>query len=135
MRLVIDTNVLLNAILPTSSAYWLFDGIIEGRFTLCVTNEILSEYTEIFGRFYGAAVAESFLTALLYSPFVEKADTYYAWWLIEQDPDDNKFVDCAIAANAHYIITNDRHFRVLTDIPFPKVEVLNPEQLKTLLAT
>lgn len=135
MRLVIDTNVLLNAILPTSSAYWLFDGIIEGRFTLCITNEIVSEYAEIFGRFYGTAVAESFLTALLYSPFVEKVDTYYAWWLIEQDADDNKFADCAIAANAHYIITNDRHFQVLADIPFPKVEVLNPGQFKTLLAT
>lgn len=135
MRVVIDTNVLLNAILPTSGAYWLFDGVIEGRFTLCVTNEILSEYTEILGRFYGPAVAESFLTALLYSPFVEKVTVYYTFWLIEQDADDNKFVDCAIAANAHYIITNDRHFRALADIPFPKVEVLNPEQLKTLLAT
>lgn len=134
MRVVIDTNVLLNAILPTSGNYWLFDGIIEGHFTLVVTNEILSEYTEILGRFYGAAVAESFLTALLYSPFVERVTVYYAFWLIEQDMDDNKFVDCAIAANAHYIITNDRHFRVLADIPFPKVEVLNPEQLKTLLA-
>lgn len=77
MRLVIDTNVLLNAILPTSGAYWLFDGIVEGCFTLCVTTEILSEYTEVFGRFYGPAVAESFLAALVYSPFVEKVTTYY----------------------------------------------------------
>lgn len=133
MRLVIDTNVLLNAILPTSNDYWLFEGIIGGRFTLCVTNEILSEYAEILERFYSPATAESFLAALLYSPFVEKTDIYYAWWLIEQDTDDNKFVDCAIAASAHYIITNDRHFRVLASISFPKVAVLNPAQLNVLL--
>ena len=135
MRLVVDTNVLLNAILPSSSIYWLFDGIIEGNFTLCITTEILSEYAEIFERFYGIKVAESFLTALLYSPFVEKVDTYYVWNLIELDPDDNKFVDCAIAASAHYIITNDRHFRILADIPFPKVQVLSPDQFKSVLAT
>lgn len=64
-------------------------------------NDILMEYTEIFSRFYNPAVAESFLTALLYSPFVDKTDAYYTWWLIEQDVDDNKFVDCAIAASAN----------------------------------
>lgn len=72
-RVVVDTNVLLNAILPTSGNYWLFERIIDGEFILCVTNEILSDYAEIFSRFYGQSVAESFLTALIYSPFVEKS--------------------------------------------------------------
>ena len=38
---------------------------------------------------------------------------------------DNKFVDCAIAGNARYIVTEDHHFDVLKEIPFPKVAVIN----------
>ena len=44
--------------------------------------------------------------------------------LIEEDPDDNKFVDCAIVAGADYIVSEDAHFRVLEKIPFPKVNVI-----------
>lgn len=46
---------------------------------------------------------------------------YYSWNLITNDPDDNKFVDCAIAANAEYIITEDKHFDILHTIGFPQV--------------
>ena len=77
MKIVVDTNVLLNAILPTSGNYWLFEGIINGRFTLCVSNEILTEYAEIFTRFYDSAVADAFLTSLIYSPFIEKIDAHF----------------------------------------------------------
>ena len=127
MKIVVDTNVLLNAILPTGGNYWLFDGIINGYFTLCVSNEILTEYAEIFARFYDSSVADSFLTALTYSTFVEKVDAYFHWLAIESDPDNNKFVDCAFAANAQCIITNDRHFNVLEKRDFPKISVLRPE--------
>ena len=48
--------------------------------------------------------------------------------LITVDPDDNKFVDCAISANAHYIVTNDHHYDVLKDIDFPKVNIVNIQQ-------
>jgi uncharacterized protein len=122
MKVVVDTNVLLNAILPTSGNYWLFDSLIAGQLTFCVTNEILT-------RFYSPAIAENVLTALIYSPFVQKVDVYFRWQLIKYDPDDDKFVDCAVATNADYIITNDRHFDVLRDVAFPKVLVVRPHEL------
>ena len=50
---------------------------------------------------------------------------YYRFGLIVADGDDNKFVDCCIATGASFIVSNDRHFDVLADIPFPHVEVLN----------
>lgn len=43
--------------------------------------------------------------------------------LITADPDDNKFVDCAVTAGATYIVSNDRHFRELERYDFPKVDV------------
>ncbi len=44
--------------------------------------------------------------------------------LLPSDSDDNKFVDCAIAAGAEYIVTNDKHFNPLKEIPWPKVEII-----------
>lgn len=49
------------------------------------------------------------------------------------DPDDDKFVDCAIAGNADFIVTNDRHFRVLKGIKFPKVKVITLEEFFEML--
>lgn len=51
-----------------------------------------------------------------------------------QDPDDNKFVDCAIACNAKYLVSNDKHFRILKDIPFPKVELLTAQEFQKELS-
>ena len=51
-------------------------------------------------------------------------ETYIHFGLIEADADDNKFVDCAVAANAEYIVTNDKHFDILKHINWPKVSVI-----------
>jgi predicted nucleic acid-binding protein len=49
---------------------------------------------------------------------------YYHFGLIEADADDNKFVDCAVAADAEYIVTNDTHFNILKHIEWPKLNVI-----------
>ena len=51
-------------------------------------------------------------------------EVYIHFELITQDVDDNKFVDCAVAADAEYIVSNDKHFKVLEHIDWPKVTVL-----------
>ncbi len=48
--------------------------------------------------------------------------------LLENDPDDNKFVDCAIAGAADFIVTDDKDFNVLKNISFPKVAVLSSDE-------
>lgn len=53
--------------------------------------------------------------------------------MIETDPDDNKFVDCAIVAHAHFIVTNDRHYDILKQIPYPKVNVVSLDKFLQLL--
>lgn len=50
--------------------------------------------------------------------------SFYNFNLIEADKDDNKFVDCAIAAHVKCIVTNDHYYDVLKTIPFPKVDVV-----------
>ena len=51
--------------------------------------------------------------------------------LIQIDPDDNKFVDCAICGNAEYIVSNDTHFNILKNIEFPKIKVVKIDEFLT----
>lgn len=69
-------------------------------------------------------VSELFVTAILNRKNVKKVSPSFSFRLIEADVDDNKFVDCAIVANARYIVTEDHHYDILKDIPFPKVDVV-----------
>ena len=62
-----------------------------------------------------------------------RVDPHYSFGLITADFDDNKFVDCAIVANARCIVTEDKHFNVLKTIQFPKVEVVNIDEFKKYL--
>ena len=123
-KIVLDTSILIASIGRRSPFRWVFDGIHSGQFIICVSNEILFEYREIIARKTTAEIAENVTNFLTVSPFTEHIHIHYKFNLISADEDDNKFVDCAIAANADFIVSNDNHFNVLQTIDFPKVHVL-----------
>ncbi|MDR1951266.1 MAG: PIN domain-containing protein, partial [Bacteroidales bacterium] len=70
---------------------------------------------------------------IINSPHTSQINPRYKWNLITVDTDDNKFVDCALNAGADYIVTNDRHFNVLKDIEFPKINVIDIDTFKNSL--
>ena len=123
-RIVLDTNCLLVSISKYGEAYPVWRGFLEGRYTLCVSTEILDEYEEIIARMTTPDIARNIIDAILKRKNVERVSPYFHWNLITSDPDDNKFVDCAFAAGATYIVSDDSHFDVLREIPFPKLLVL-----------
>ena len=92
---------------------------------MAISNEIISEYAEILELRTNSIVVINIIDFLSKSTNVDKVEVYYRWNLIEIDKDDNKFVDCAVAGNVQFIVTNDRHFNVLKDINFPKVEIIS----------
>jgi len=51
-------------------------------------------------------------------------EVYVHFGLIKEDVDDNKFVDCAVASDAEFIVTNDSHFNVLKNIDWPKLTII-----------
>ena len=78
-------------------------------------------------------VATNVVHLLLESDFVELINPYFSLHLISADHDDDKFVDCAFAANATYIVSNDKHYDVLREIDFPKILVLKLKEFLGLL--
>lgn len=131
-RFVIDTNVLLVSISSKSQYHWIYQGLIHHEFELAITTDILSEYEEIISDKYSATVARNVIRTLLLLPNVIQTNVYYNWNLIQNDRDDDKFVDCAIASNADAIITHDKHFNILENISFPPVKTMNISEFKTL---
>ncbi|MEY4927453.1 MAG: hypothetical protein RI894_1889 [Bacteroidota bacterium] len=133
MRVLIDTNVLL-AILPRKSPYRpIFDAILAHQVTLVLSNEIVSEYAEIIEQKTNALVASNIVELLIGLPNTVLQEVFFGWNLITADADDNKFVDCAIASQADFIVTNDKHFKVLAAVEFPKVVVKSLEDFDIIV--
>lgn len=133
LRIVLDTNVLVASISARSPYYWVWQSFIEGKYYLCFTTDILDEYAEIIERYFSVQDAENTLNQILLSPNTIPIIRHFEWNAIEQDPDDNKFFDCAVASNADYIVSEDKHFNILTKIAFPSIQRLKTEEFKTKL--
>ncbi|WP_020606098.1 putative toxin-antitoxin system toxin component, PIN family [Spirosoma spitsbergense] len=134
MTIVLDTNVLLACYSPKSRLYPIWQAFRQQRYTLCVTTDMLTEYAEILTRHATPALASLILDIILQSPNTTLITKHFFWQLITADPDDNKFADCALLANADYIVTEDRHFDVLNSVPFPTINLLRADEFLALLA-
>ena len=128
-QVVLDTNVLIQA-LPTKSHYHkIWSDFLAGKYHLCVSNEILTEYEEILAQLTLPEVAHNVVEAIARHPQTLYRESYFRFHLLSDvDKDDDKFVDCAITAGADYIVTEDGHFDNLKKIPFPQLKVLTLDE-------
>ena len=114
MTVVLDTNVVLQARAPGHEYHRILQGLLAGQFILAASTAILLEYEEILTARVGAARWQQFTAVLdaigVSSGNIRQAEPSFRWRLIAADPDDDKFADCAIAAEADWIITEDAHF-------------------------
>ena len=134
-NVVIDTNSLIMAISSRSAYHKIWQSFLAGDYCLCISNDILEEYTEVIVRNISVNAARYVIYTIMERKNVRLISPSYKWNLITADPYDNKFVDCAVAANAKFIVTEDHHFNVLKEIDFPSVDVINIDDfLKEVLA-
>ncbi len=111
MNVVLDTNVFL-AILPAHSPYHIvYKALYQNKINAIISRDILLEYEEQFAIRYGSSIATNIVEGLIENKKIICQPTYN-FNLIYQDADDNKFVDCAIAGNGDYIVTNNKHFNI-----------------------
>ena len=122
-RICLDTNCLLMT-LPSRSVYHkVWTDFLEGKLEICVSNDILLEYEEILSTHASPYMAHIVIETLTNHDNLIKVEPNWHFELIKIDPDDNKFVDCAICGQAEYIVSNDNHFKVLNEIDFPVVSL------------
>ncbi len=133
MKVVLDTNIILSSVSRYSPHRIVFDKFEQGDYTLCLTTEILLEYEEKLDEIFSPTLSDLIVGAMILKRNTIFQEVYIRWALLSKDEDDNKFVDCAVAANADYLVTNDRGFRILKNIPFPKLKVIRIEEFQNIL--
>ena len=105
MRIVLDTNCLIQSLSPHSAFFPVWESLL----------------------------SEAIVNTIANAPFVLHVDPTYRFNLIQTDPDDNKFVDCAVIAGARYIVTNDHHFNILREVKFPLIQIITLKDFLCLL--
>ena len=121
MNVILDTNILL-VIAPKPSAYhWVFEQLRARTFSLVVSTDVLEEYAEKLGEWYGQAFMDAVLTELTTLPNVLATSPAYFYRLINKDPDDHKFIDAYLSGNANLLVSNDGHFKAVFKVDFPVV--------------
>ncbi|MCX6842060.1 MAG: putative toxin-antitoxin system toxin component, PIN family, partial [candidate division WOR-3 bacterium] len=108
-RLVLDTNVLVSALLFRSTASALFDAWWGERFRLAVSEPILDEYARVL-EYPKFRLSEREATAIIMQLILPYCDRFQAPGQLRfcSDPDDDKFIHCAFAAHAAALVSGDR---------------------------
>lgn len=127
MRVVIDTNVFVSSFLGGNPRK-IIDLWKKGRITLCLSKDILDEYIEVLQRIGlkdGEELKEilSLLSKSFNLIFTAKTPKIKA---VKDDPDDDKFIECAVALKADVIISGDKAVKEIGD--YMGIRILAPRQ-------
>ncbi len=124
LKVVLDTNVLISAILFGGKPRKILEKAIRGEIRLCLSEPMLEELSGVLRRSkfdYSPEMIQFILTELMgIADFVNPSETIH---VVLEDPEDNKILECAVEAKANYIITGDSHLLKLSR--YLHIEVLN----------
>ena len=111
IRAVLDTNVLVSALIlrgPTNQLVPLWQ---EEKFTLVLSKEIISECLRVFAypKFKLSSEAIRTLVEMEILPFSEPVQIRHIPEVIHKDPSDNIFLACAVEGKCQYLVSGDHH--------------------------
>jgi hypothetical protein len=109
MRVVVDTNVFVSSFfggIPRK----IVDLWKNGQVILCLSKPIVDEYVEVLRRL---GLQNEIELHELMSLFAQGAGILFSantpqLKIVDKDPDDNKFIECAVALNATYVVSGDK---------------------------
>ncbi len=131
MKVVIDTNVFISSFFGGNPRK-IIDLWKKGKISLCVSKNILDEYIEVLQRIGlgdGREVEEllSLFAKGFNILFTTKTPKIKA---VRDDPNDDKFIECAVGLKAEVIITGDKALKAMNE--YMGIKILTPQQfLKT----
>jgi hypothetical protein len=130
MKIVVDTNVLISATFWTGSSFSLLNLVESGQLTLVLSHAIIEEYqkvllySEILEKIKnkGLVIRNTVAKVISLAQIVKPVETLS---VVQDDPDDNKILECAKAGNVSFIISSDKHLLRLTN--FDAIPIVTPE--------
>jgi putative PIN family toxin of toxin-antitoxin system len=125
VRVILDTNVFISGIFFGGPPSRILEGWRDGRVKLVLSPEILDEYQRVAGELH--AQFPTIDLSALFELLVVAAEMHHAEPLSEAvciDPDDDKFLACAMASSARLIVTGDKHLQQVAG--YQEIEILKP---------
>ena len=122
-KVVLDTNILVSS-LWRGRCWDVVRRWREGEFTLAVSAAVLHEYLDVLSRFVSADLLQEWRETLTDPSRVCVIEISERIDAIREDPTDNRFLECAVAAHADVIVSGDRHLLVLKT--FRNIPILTP---------
>jgi putative PIN family toxin of toxin-antitoxin system len=134
LRVVLDTNVLISAVGWRGNPRKVLALCTEGKLNLVQTRETLKELERVLQRarfnFIPAEKKQELLRHL--TDISIKVTPKEKVEVIKEDPGDNKFLDCAVAGKADYIVSGDQHLLELKD--YKGIKIVTPSELLKILS-
>jgi len=127
LRIVLDSNVFISGVFFSGPPYEILKAWIDKRIQIVISSEILQEYKRV-GEELLHRYSEIEITPILKS-FSKNAKSISGPRLphpVCVDPDDDKFLECAVAGNAELIISGDRH--LLDIFEFQGIKIVKPRK-------
>jgi putative PIN family toxin of toxin-antitoxin system len=127
LKVVMDTNVFVSGVFFNGPPYRILKAWQSGEFELVISREILDEYQrvgDVLAEEHPGIDLRSLLTFVL-----EHAKVFKPVKLkgrVCEDPDDDKFIACALASGSGLIISGDKH--LLNVSGYQGIEVLKPRE-------
>jgi len=128
VKVVIDTNVVISALLFGGAPGKLIGLWQSGALKPAASKEIVDEYIRVL-TYPKFKLSEEEINYLLYQeilPFYEIIDVRQGPQIIKKDPQDDKFIRCALRVRAKYIISGDKHLLALKS--YQKIKILSPTE-------
>ena len=132
---VIDTSVLISALIGTKGPNReVIRGCLNGTYNPLISNALFQEYEDVTKReniLELCPLTEAEITELLNALYsvCQWVQIYYLWRPNLPDEDDNFLVELAVAGNATCIVTNNVKHIKASELSFPDLHVLTPEEL------
>ena len=135
IRVVMDTNIIVSSLLiREGNPALIFKMFLWGEIENAITTEILAEVKEVFSRQKitkrMSLVKREFILNSL-EEFSKKITPGLKLEEIKEDPDDNKILECAVAAAVEYIISGDDH--LLKKKEFRGIKIVSPAEFLKLM--
>lgn len=131
IRVVIDTNVFVSSFFGGNPRQ-IVDLWKEGRITWCLSRPIVDEYLGVLARL---GLQEDEDLRELLTVFAQSANTLFITSppdlnIVSEDPDDDKFIACAVALQGDVIVSGDRHLTSIEN--YMGIPIVDPRTFLTL---
>lgn len=125
-KVVLDTNVFISGIFWAGASREIIDHAREGRVIAYISDKIIQEIREKLLKKFHLSVEEAEFFIIDIQTYTELTEVTTKIKVVEADPTDDKFIECAVSCDADFIISGNHHLLELKN--YKGIKIISPRQ-------